>query len=713
MTKRSDLVGFTNLKNKVKKNAFDLTHRHMFSVEPGELLPVFYQWCNPNETFKIGYQGMTRTLPLQTAAFTRLRENIQYYFVPFQSLWKYFEQSVNNMTVGQSGESISRIARDATSPAMISTNMPYINYNYFNIWFAGHLKDLVDKLVQSVAKDYLLDFEGLPTYEFLMGYVRSYKNLDGSFIFLSSFDTFRYVGAAKLLNALGYGNFYKVYTYDILSNLVQWFTKVVADGKKLKDLTTKDVGLPLASNNSSNTFFGSEFGINFTDFTANQKISHSPNLSIFPLLAYQKIVQDHYRYRQWQPYLANLCNIDYITPTSSYDFSTYYASNYQCDTIFDLQFGNLPLDYFNGVLPRAQYGDESAALVDVNYLTLSGNLRIGGANYTSDKSEVSLTSGHVSSGNFVLAGNSISAQAGSSIYDARIETPHTHNIYSLGSTGDATLKISALRSAIALQKYKEIQLSNDPDFASQVLAHFGVKPKHDDYASNFIGGGDATIDINPQVNQNLETADSKAEIKAIATSTLSAGCKFTADTYGIIIGIYRCTPQLDFAHIGIDRNLYKTDATDFPIPELDSIGMQTQYRSEVAALPIGFSKNLVLSKKGVDFSETYGYLPRYAELKTSYDRFEGAFLGSQSTWVAGYTPSMINHWIDKWSGSYLPDPVERLSVNDLLKVRPSLCYPIFFDQTSGSVNDDKLLIGSVNTCVAVRPFSKYGLPYTD
>ena len=44
-------------------------------------------------------------------------------------------------------------------------------------------------------------------------------------------------------------------------------------------------------------------------------------------------------------------------------------------------------------------------------------------------------------------------------------------------TADASLKISALRSATALQKYKEIQNSNDPDFANRVLAHFGIKPR--------------------------------------------------------------------------------------------------------------------------------------------------------------------------------------------------------------------------------------------
>ena len=99
-------------------------------------------------------------------------------------------------------------------------------------------------------------------------------------------------------------------------------------------------------------------------------------------------------------------------------------------------------------------------------------------------------------------------------------------------TADSSLKISALRSATALQKYKEIQNSNDPDFANQVLAHFGIKPKVDSRTSIFIGGDDKTLSINPQVNTNFLDGG-QPDIKAIGIGDLSAGCKFTASTYGI------------------------------------------------------------------------------------------------------------------------------------------------------------------------------------
>ena len=122
------VLGMHRLKNKVNRNAFDLTHRHMFTAQVGELLPVFSQWVNPNETFKIGYNGKTRTAALNTDAFTRIRENIQYYFVPFQSLWKYFEQQVNNMTKGDAGQNISKFAGSSTEASKISTSLPYISY---------------------------------------------------------------------------------------------------------------------------------------------------------------------------------------------------------------------------------------------------------------------------------------------------------------------------------------------------------------------------------------------------------------------------------------------------------------------------------------------------------------------------------------------------------------------------------------------------------
>ena len=113
----------------------------------------------------------------------------------------------------------------------------------------------------------------------------------------------------------------------------------------------------------------------------------------------------------------------------------------------------------------------------------------------------------------------------------------------------------------------------------------------------------------------------------------------------MIIGIYRAVPQLDYSRVGIDRNLFRTDSTDFPIPELDSIGMQTQYRCELSAPLIGLCDDVVpfdFNKGVIDMSVTYGYAPRYAELKSARDYFEGGFCGSYSSWVTGYDQQFLS-----------------------------------------------------------------------
>lgn len=717
MTKRSDIVGLTKLHNKVKKNAFDLSHRHMFTAEIGELLPVFVQWVNPNETFKIGYNGMTRTTPLQTAAFTRLRENIQYYFVPFQSLWKYFEGNINNMTVGQSGEPIAKIASSPSESRVLGTGMPFINYDWLRIYLGTLINDMANCIHNSGVE---LDYDEIMNY--LRGenwqdidYRTSVFMQDGSYRYLSSRNTYRYVSVAKLLNYLGYGNFTSVMTYDLVTNYIAY-------GKSKDYSSTEEVSVGSCLINTPNTFMASSYGIRLFSYNV-EEVTNAPNMSVLPLLAYQKVINDNYRYLQWQPYKANQCNIDYILPNGSMNFAGYMGqdttwSNYK--NIFDLGFSNLALDYFNGVLPRAQYGDESAALIQIDARDVAYNLDVGSPMGWSGPSTVYSVGSQLPTGSNAINANGPTNNEPITVgnVNVRIQTKHTHTIIpqpvdvGTGTFDGGTLKISALRSALALQKYKEIQNSNDPDFADQVLAHFGIKPKHDDYKSQFIGGSDATIDINPVVNQNLATESDSTDIKAYATSTLSAGCKFHSDTYGIIIGIYRCTPQLDLAHVGIDRNLFKTDASDFPIPELDSIGMQTQYRCELSAPAIGMStisSSISPRVPAVDMSKTYGYLPRYAELKTSYDRVDGAFLDAFSSWVTGYTPSMLRLW--RMNCLAAGSQTDFQGIEQFLRCNPDITYSIFLNQRSGSVNDDKLLIGSVNTCVAVRPFSKYGLPY--
>lgn len=678
------VLGMHRLKNKVNRNAFDLSHRHMFTAQVGELLPVFSQWVNPNETFKIGYNGKTRTAALNTDAFTRIRENIQYYFVPFQSLWKYFEQQVNNMTKGDAGQNISKFASSSTEASKISTSLPYISYVDLGFWLETvftHALSAIDAYFTAFSSE-----EGRSATGFL-----SFCQSSSTYADVFICDGYRLCRAAKLLMALGYGNFDTIIQYDIYAMAESFYSE------------TGDW-------NMSN-FKASDYSLSFSKFEASQ-ILNSPNLSILPLLAYHKICNDHYRNEKWQPFEPWTCNIDYLSPTDNMNAKTFISSRTfttLMTSIIDLENSNLPIDYFTSVLPRAQYGEESAAPV-----TTKEGVSFFHTQDPNDSSVGPVFSGAAHAANDNLRKVDENAVVTNDGSVTPIRTLYTNQLL-IGFRGhlsaDSSLKISALCSATALQKYKEIQNSNDPDFAAQVLAHFGIKPKVDSRTSVFIGGDDKTLSINPQVNTNFQNGGAP-DIKAIGIGDLSAGCKFTSTTYGMIIGIYRAVPQLDYSRVGIDRNLFKSDSTDFPIPELDSIGMQTQFRCELSAPLIGTCPQVLPFESTVnplDMSVTYGYAPRYAELKSARDYFEGGFCGTYSSWVTGYDQTFLSRWRQDLGKPTLP---AYGGIDGLFKCRPSLLYPIFVNQWSGTVNDDKLLIGSVNTCVAVRPFSMYGLPYS-
>ena len=616
-------MGLHGLKNKTSRNSFDLSHRNLFTAKVGELLPCFVQEVNPGDSIKLDSSYFTRTAPLQTAAFTRLRENVQYFFVPYQCLWKYFEGQVKNMTKNANGGDISQIATSPFANAKVSTEMPFISYTALHAY--------LNKLLNYV------DSSANPT------------ELSNPFLYNNG--CWRHAESAKLLQLLGYGNF------------VQQFKNF--SGSKPYSLL---------------------------------HVENAPALSVFRLLAYQKICNDFYTYRQWQPYNASLCNIDYITPdsSSSMDLSSKFSSISVSDlgksNMLDMRFSNLPLDYFNGVLPTPQFGSESVVSLSQNEDVYTGSDKFQWQ--TLDGSP--FPSGSVSSSN---SDRSLTAN-GKSI-------THAHILPSGSIT--SSLSIVALRQATALQKYKEIQLANDPDFESQIEAHFGIKPKHDMHKSRFIGGSSSMIDINPVVNQNLgagQSQDNQAVTKAAPTGQGGASFKFTADTFGVVIGIYRCTPVLDYSHVGIDRTLLKTDASDFVIPELDSIGMQQTFQCELFA-PTSQITASASDKRKYDMSRTFGYAPRYSEYKVSFDRYNGAFCDTLKSWVTGFNTHIFDS--DRWNDmSYFS-----ISVPQLFVCRPDIVKDIFTLQTYHDSNDDNLYVGMVNMCYATRNLSRYGLPYSN
>lgn len=86
------------LKNKPTRSGFDLGRSIKFTAKTGEATPVGpVKVVFPGSTHKLGLKSFTRTVSVNTAAFARLREYYDFYFVPFEVLWNKFDSVITQM----------------------------------------------------------------------------------------------------------------------------------------------------------------------------------------------------------------------------------------------------------------------------------------------------------------------------------------------------------------------------------------------------------------------------------------------------------------------------------------------------------------------------------------------------------------------------------------------------------------------------------------
>ena len=91
---KQSVFNLNTLKAHPERNAFDLSHNDVFSCAPGMLLPISCTEVLPNEHYEINPQVFLRTMPLNSAAFVRIRQHVEFFFVPMRVLSRQFNQFV-------------------------------------------------------------------------------------------------------------------------------------------------------------------------------------------------------------------------------------------------------------------------------------------------------------------------------------------------------------------------------------------------------------------------------------------------------------------------------------------------------------------------------------------------------------------------------------------------------------------------------------------
>lgn len=80
------------------RSSFDLSSKKLFTAKVGEILPCYWQIAIPDNTYRISSDWFTRTVPVNTAAYTRIKEYYDFYAVPLRLISRALPQAFTQMT---------------------------------------------------------------------------------------------------------------------------------------------------------------------------------------------------------------------------------------------------------------------------------------------------------------------------------------------------------------------------------------------------------------------------------------------------------------------------------------------------------------------------------------------------------------------------------------------------------------------------------------
>lgn len=94
----SDFNPLDRAKIPTHRSSFDLSSKKLFTAKVGEILPCYWQIAIPGNKYRISSDWFTRTVPVNTAAYTRIKEYYDFYAVPLRLISRALPQAFTQMT---------------------------------------------------------------------------------------------------------------------------------------------------------------------------------------------------------------------------------------------------------------------------------------------------------------------------------------------------------------------------------------------------------------------------------------------------------------------------------------------------------------------------------------------------------------------------------------------------------------------------------------
>ena len=125
----SDFNPLDRAKIPTHRSSFDLSSKKLFTAKVGEILPCYWQIAIPGTKYRISSDWFTRTVPVNTAAYTRIKEYYDFYAVPLRLISRALPQAFTQMT-----DYITSAASSTANTPML-TSVPSVAQSIFSAFF--------------------------------------------------------------------------------------------------------------------------------------------------------------------------------------------------------------------------------------------------------------------------------------------------------------------------------------------------------------------------------------------------------------------------------------------------------------------------------------------------------------------------------------------------------------------------------------------------
>lgn len=511
------------------RNDFDLSHRHVYTANFGELLPSTCIETVPGDHITLHASNLLRALPMVTSPFLRAKQHIDVWFVPYRDLWHNFDAFITQ--------------RDQPVSSALNAKPNYCPHvNLYDLWNAS--KNANSEITEDIVG-------------------QSFQK-----------------GSEKLLNLLGYGysllgesaeTQVEVNPFRLLAYNYIWYNEY---RQKYYDDGTYGGSSSADASNAAALF---NVDALTCDTLANASIDQS-------VLAYYKNARLQMRYRTWKKDL-------YTGLMPSTQFGAVSAINLDGDfsSLTLSGSGNAPV---SGNVFADRLYDASGRQFSTGYLNLSGlvgeaalyspELALGNnspsrvvldidASNVGSAGEAKTFTGFKVSASDIASALSVSGTGSVSGFDMlALRKAEAVQIW----------RENALRAGNRVADNMRAHYGVESDFRDHRPVYLGS-------VSSPLNIGDVMSTASTGVGIN----DSVGDIAGKGLSSLDEKVfTFDAKDFGVIMAISSILPEAEYNAQGVDRLNQLLEAEDFFVPEYENLGLEAVSSQNFLNTTLAYSK---------------------------------------------------------------------------------------------------------------------------